>query len=128
MITTSEFKLTLISFNSSKMSINDLPNEILYKILNYLTNCNPSISEQLCELASISRSSRRLHNFVEPVLYGSFEEINKRNLLQYLRTVLEQPQLATNAKHYKGWQQPWTFTTYTVTLFFSWRTVKKTVV
>lgn len=128
MITTSECNLTRISFNSSEMSINDLPNEILYKILNYVTNCNPSISEQLRELASLSRSSRRLHNFVEPVLYGSFEEINKRGLLLYLRTVLEQAQLATNVKQYKGWQQPWTFTTYTVTLFFSWRTVKKTIV
>ena len=118
----------LISFKSSQMSINDLPNEILYRILNYVTNNNPSISEQLRELASLSRISPRLHKFVEPVLYSLFEEINKRNLLQYLRTILEQPQLATNVKQYKGRQQPWTFTTYTVTLFFSWRTVKKTVV
>jgi len=75
-----------------------------------------------------SGSSPRLHSFFEPVLYGSFEEINKRSLLLCLRTILEEPQLATNVRQYKGWQQPWTFTTYTVTLFFSWRTVKKTVV
>ena len=128
MITSLDFNLTLISFNSPEMSISDLPNEILHKILNYLTNCNPSISEQLCTLERLSRSSRRLHNFIKPVLYSSFEEINKRNLLLYLRTVIEQPRITTNVKQYKGWQQPWTFTTYTVTLFFSWRIVKKTVV
>jgi hypothetical protein len=128
MIETWGFKLTIFSFNSLEMSINDLPNEILYKILNYVTNNNPSISQQFRELVSLSRSSRRLHNFVEPVLYGSFEEIDKQSLLLYLRTILEEPQLATNVRQYKGWQQPWTFTTYYVTLFFSWRTVKKTVV
>jgi hypothetical protein len=128
MIKLSGFKPTIISFKSSQMSINDLPNEILYKILNDVSNNNPSKSEQLRERASLSRSSRRLHKFVEPVLYGSLEEINKRSLLLYLRTILEEPQLATNVRQYKGCQQTWTFTTYTVTLFFSWRTVKKTVV
>jgi hypothetical protein len=53
MIKTSGFKLTIFSFNSLEMSINDLPNEILYKILSYVTNCSPSISEQLRELASL---------------------------------------------------------------------------
>jgi hypothetical protein len=110
------------------MSIDDLPNEILDKIFKYLTCDNPSVAEQIWGLAGLSRASRRLHILAESHLYSSFDELNKRTLLKYLRTVLERPQLASNVNNYNGWHKSWTYTKYSVTLYFSWRSVEKSFI
>ncbi|KAE9369011.1 hypothetical protein N431DRAFT_494319 [Stipitochalara longipes BDJ] len=104
------------------MLINDLPYEILDKIFRYVAHDDDAFQDPIRTLASISRTSRRLHYPAQPALYSAFEEFNKRTLLKYLKTILDCPRLAASVKTYHGWHRPWTFTKYSANLSFSvWR-------
>jgi len=101
------------------MAINALPYEIIDKILNYVMYDNDDFADPIRTLASISRTSRRLHQIAEPALYSTFEEFNTRSLIQYLSTIINNPHLAAHTKTYYGAHKPWTFSKYSANVAFS---------
>jgi hypothetical protein len=107
------------------MSVSDLPNEILDKMLKYVAQDEADLQDPIWSLASISRTSSRLHHPAGPLLYLTFKEFNGRSLLKHLRTILECPHLAAHVRQYQGWHKPWTFTKNSVNLFFSGWSMQK---
>jgi hypothetical protein len=87
------------------MSVSDLPNEILDKMLKYVAQDEADLQDPIWSLASISRTSSRLHHPAEPLLYLTFKKFNGRSLLKHLRTILECPQLTAHVKAIPGMAQ-----------------------
>ena len=77
-------------------SINDLPDELILEILEYLP-CLDQEDFQLLSLVSLSRTNRRLHNLVVEKLYASFDSFFCAPY-PFLRSVMSDQQLAARIR------------------------------
>jgi hypothetical protein len=69
-----------------------LPTEILLEIVSRVATGD--YVTQRSRLARLSLCFRRLHSVVAPILYSSFKQVSKNDLIGFLRTVWETPRLA----------------------------------
>ena len=76
--------------------LNDLPDEIILEILDYLPGIDLK-HFQLLTLASLSRTNRRFHRIVTGRLYAAYDSFFCTPYL-FLRTVMSSPGLASHVK------------------------------
>jgi hypothetical protein len=96
------------TLNSSKMSslnhtnmayFATLPTEILLEIVSRVATGD--YVAQKSRLARLSLCCRRLHSVVEPILYSSFKQVGKNDLIGFLGTIWETPRLAEYVLEFK---------------------------
>lgn len=80
------------------MSFKRLTNEILIEIVKYA-----SVDRTISSLRSLASVNQIINRIVNPMLYSHFNEVSRISVPKFLRTILSNPQLATNVRIYTGY-------------------------
>ncbi|KAK3997208.1 hypothetical protein QBC44DRAFT_399044 [Cladorrhinum sp. PSN332] len=97
-------------------SLADLPDELLLIIYAFMVDIRPRLTNEAFlharrDLSHLSRSCRRLYNFVTPILYNTVTNSDSRdgvslNVIKFLRTLAENPNLGLLVREFRPSHYP----------------------
>ena len=79
-------------------SLNDLPNELISQIFHFLVDDDDYTTPDFRTYLSLSWTSRRFHQIIQPYLYRSYRHISGERSSLFLRSLCENPTLASFVK------------------------------
>lgn len=88
----------------SRAPLDDLPEELLLRILSYIEGIDKDSVERYSTLASLCGTSRRLHRITTPALYRHYT--SGENRYRFVRTVVTTPALAAHVRSLHWYAQP----------------------